>query len=118
MVRNIVRKMNLRGILIRGVPMPALKVSEDLRPLTEMKSHPNDVVRQAQESGRPVVLTRYGRGVAVLLSVDAYEELEGAAARARLVSGIREAEAAVERGDVVGDDDMNALMDSWDAEDA
>ena len=98
--------------------MSALKVSEDLRPLTEMKSHPNDIVRQAQDSGRPVVLTRYGRGVAVLLSVDAYEDLEGSAARARLVSGIREAEAAVERGDVVSDDYMNVLMDSWEAEEA
>ena len=98
--------------------MAALKVSEDPRPLTEMKSHPNDIVRHAQDSGRPVVLTRYGRGVAVLLSVDAYEELEGSAARGRLVSGIREAEDAVERGDVVGDDDMNVLMDSWEADEA
>ena len=93
--------------------MAIVRLSEDLRPLTDLKAHPNALVQQAVETGRPVVLTRYGKGVAVLLSVDAYEALEEAAARLRLLAAVREADAAVSRGDVVASDEVDALLRSW-----
>jgi len=91
--------------------MRAIKISEDLRPLSDMKARPNDVVTQARETGRPVVLTRYGKGVAVLLSVESYEELQVSAVRLRLIAALREAEKAVEEGDMYDQDEMKDLFD-------
>jgi len=96
--------------------MRAIKISEDLRPLSDMKARPNDVVTQARDSGRPVVLTRYGKGVAVLLSVESYEELQVSAARLRLIAALREAEKAVEEGDVYDQRAMSELFERLEEE--
>ena len=45
------------------------RFSEDVIPLTDLKTNPARVVRHATEAGRPVLLTRRGRGVAVVQSV-------------------------------------------------
>ena len=58
--------------------MPRIKASEDLRPISDLKSHGAEIVRQTTESGRPVILTKHGRGVAVVLSLVAYEVLQEA----------------------------------------
>jgi prevent-host-death family protein len=82
------------------------RFSEDLRPMSDLKSGGADIVRQAQESGRPVVLTRHGRGVAVVLSVEAYDELAAASQLVGLRLAIGEADAAVAAGRVSSHDDV------------
>ena len=93
--------------------MHSLKISEDLRPLSDMKGKPNEVVSQARKTGRPVVLTRYGKGVAVVLSIEAFEELQMAAAKLRLFSALQEAEASLKRGEVIAHKDMDKLLKKW-----
>jgi len=93
--------------------MASFKISEDLRPLTDLKTRPGDVVTHAEETGRPVVLTRYGKGVAVLLSVEAYEELELAAARLKLFGALKEAHESFERGEGVPHSEVKDLVRSW-----
>lgn len=53
-----------------------IKFSEDLVPLTDLKVNPGRVVKHATEAHRPVLLTRRGRGVAVVQSVGDYEKAE------------------------------------------
>ena len=60
--------------------MPTAKFSEDVRPITDLKAHASEMVTKACASRRPMLLTRRGRGVAVLLGLDAYEQLEARAA--------------------------------------
>lgn len=96
--------------------MPVLKLSEDLRPLSDMKTKPNDLVKQVEETGRPVVLTRYGKGVAVLISLKSFEDLEAAAGKLRLLSALREAEKAVDEGMVIAHEEMDALLASWESD--
>ena len=72
----------------------AVKFSEDIIPLTDLKTNPGRVVRQVADSHRPVLLTSRGRGVAVVQSVADYE----AAAEERefmraVVQGIADVEA-------------------------
>ncbi|MEI8190980.1 MAG: type II toxin-antitoxin system prevent-host-death family antitoxin [candidate division NC10 bacterium] len=43
-----------------------VKFSEDVVPLGDMKVNPGKVVRRIDETGRPVLLTSHGRGVAVV----------------------------------------------------
>lgn len=51
----------------------SMKFSEDVVPLTDLKVNPGRVVKHATEAYRPVLLTRRGRGVAVMQSVSDYE---------------------------------------------
>ncbi len=78
--------------------MKALKLSEDLKPLSEVKAKTGEVIRQVEETGRPVVVTRHGRGVAVLMSVANYERLQRYEAKAELMASIRDAERDIEEG--------------------
>jgi len=54
----------------------ATKFSEDVVPLTDLKVNPGRVLKHVTESHRPVLLTRRGRGVAVVQSVADYEQAE------------------------------------------
>ncbi|MDH3772012.1 MAG: type II toxin-antitoxin system Phd/YefM family antitoxin, partial [Nitrospirota bacterium] len=54
----------------------AIKFSEDLVPLKDLKANPGRVVKHATEAHRPVLLTSRGRGVAVVQSVSDYEKAE------------------------------------------
>lgn len=51
----------------------AVKFSEDVVPLGDMKVNPGKIVRRVDETGRPVLLTSHGRGVAVVQALDEYE---------------------------------------------
>jgi len=51
----------------------AVKFSEDVVPLGDMKINPGKIVRRVDETGRPVLLTSHGRGVAVVQGLDEYE---------------------------------------------
>ncbi|RLB65130.1 MAG: prevent-host-death family protein [Deltaproteobacteria bacterium] len=53
-----------------------VKFSEDIVPLTDMKVNPGKVVKRTNESHRPVLLTSRGRGVAVMQSLDDFEQAE------------------------------------------
>jgi len=54
----------------------SVKFSEDVVPLTDMKINPGKVVKHTNESHRPVLLTSRGRGVAVMQSLEDYEQAE------------------------------------------
>jgi prevent-host-death family protein len=50
-----------------------VKFSEDVVPIGDLKVNPGKVVRRAGESGRPVLLTSHGRGVAVVQTLLEFE---------------------------------------------
>jgi len=62
-----------------------IKFSQDIVPLTDLKANPGHVVKHVAESGRPVLLTSRGRGVAVVQSVAEFEAAEEARAFMRAV---------------------------------
>ncbi|MDY6981184.1 MAG: type II toxin-antitoxin system Phd/YefM family antitoxin [Pseudomonadota bacterium] len=75
----------------------AIKFSEDLVPLTELKLNPARIVKQTTEAHRPVLLTNRGRGVAVVQSVADYEKAEEERAFMRaVVAGLADLEAGRE----------------------
>jgi len=51
----------------------AVKFSEDIVPLSDLKVNPGRVVNQVDTTHRPVLLTNRGRGVAVVQSLRDYE---------------------------------------------
>ena len=75
----------------------AVRFSEDVVPLTDLKTNPGRVVKHAAESHRPVLLTRRGRGVAVIQSVIDYEAAEEERVFMRaVVEGLSDLEAGRE----------------------
>ena len=51
----------------------AIKFSEDIVPLGDLKTNPGRIVNQVDATHRPVLLTNRGRGVAVVQSLKDYE---------------------------------------------
>ena len=79
-----------------GVVM-GTKFSEDVVPLTDLKTNPGRVVKHVAEAHRPVLLTSRGRGVAVVQSVADYEQTEEERAFMRVVvEGLADLEAGRE----------------------
>jgi prevent-host-death family protein len=93
--------------------VPQLKLSQDLRPLADLKSQSSAIVRQAQRTGRPVVLTRQGRGVAVVLSIEAYEDLQASAARQELQRAVEDAERDIGEGRWVEQSEIAEKLSRW-----
>lgn len=62
-----------------------MKFSQDIVPLTDLKTNPGRVVRHATETRRPVLVTHRGRGVAVLQSVEVFEAADDERAFMRAV---------------------------------
>ena len=52
------------------------KFSKDVVPLSDLKVNPGKIINQANETHRPILLTSRGRGVAVVQSLDEYENHE------------------------------------------
>ncbi len=53
-----------------------MKYAKDVVPLADLKVNPGRLVTQVTEAHRPLLLTRRGRGVAVLQSVADYDRAE------------------------------------------
>lgn len=51
----------------------SIKFSEDVVPLSDVKVNPGRIVQQVLDTGRPVLLTSRGRGVAVIQALADYE---------------------------------------------
>ena len=51
----------------------ATKFSQDVVSLSDLKINPGKIVNHAKDSGRPVLLTSRGRGVAVVQGLEEYE---------------------------------------------
>jgi len=49
------------------------KFSQDVISLSDLKINPGKIINHAKDSGRPVLLTSRGRGVAVVQGLEEYE---------------------------------------------
>ena len=97
--------------------MTQLTISQDIRPISDLKAKGSEIVTQTASTGRPVVLTRHGRGVAVVLAVDEYERLQKAAEHGALVAALRQGEQDVEAGRTFTHAEMRAKWLAGEAED-
>ncbi|HZF07458.1 MAG TPA: type II toxin-antitoxin system Phd/YefM family antitoxin [Thermoanaerobaculia bacterium] len=98
--------------------MRALKLSEDVRPLSDLEARPTEIVEQVRATGRPVVITREGRGVAVMLSIQAFEELQDSAETGELQRAVEDAERDITEGRWVEHSEVLAKLERWSAGEA
>jgi prevent-host-death family protein len=55
--------------------MPPIRAARDIRPLSEFRAQSAAFIEHIRTTRKPMILTQHGRSAAVLLDIDAYEEL-------------------------------------------
>jgi len=55
--------------------MQGLKIDQDIKPLSEVRTSIANFIKQVHDTKRPVIITQHGKGVAVLLDVHEYEKM-------------------------------------------
>ena len=50
-----------------------MKPSEDIRPVTYMKMHSGDLIKEVNKRKSPIIITQNGEAKAVLLDIKSYE---------------------------------------------
>ena len=55
--------------------MPGLKIDQDIKPLSEVRTKIANFIKQVHDTKRPVIITQHGKGVAVLLDAHEYEKM-------------------------------------------
>ena len=93
-----------------------IKLSDDVRSVADLQSDGAAIVRHVTETGRPVVLTKRGRGVAVVMSVAAYEEQQQRMEELELRAAVRAGQADIDAGRVHDHDDVMDELDQMVAE--
>ena len=56
--------------------MQRLKIDQDIKPLSEVRTSIASFIKQVHDTKRPLVITQHGKGVAVLLDAQEYEALQ------------------------------------------
>ena len=56
--------------------MLRLKIDQDIRPLSEVRTGIANFIKQVHETKRPVIITQHGKSVAVLLDAHEYEVMQ------------------------------------------
>ena len=90
--------------------MQATRFTEDIRPITDLKQRASEIVDHARKTRRPVLLTRRGRGVAVLLDVEEFETLND---RAAFIEAVEEGAEAARAGDLHPHEEAMKILDSF-----
>ena len=90
--------------------MNAPRFSEDVRSVTDLKIHAADLVEHVRKSRRPMLLTRRGKGVAVLLNLEEYEELVD---RLAFVDAVRKGAEEAASGRLHPNSEALKILDSF-----
>ncbi|MEM6852886.1 MAG: type II toxin-antitoxin system Phd/YefM family antitoxin [Planctomycetota bacterium] len=84
--------------------------TEDIKSVTEFRTHMKDSLQQVKENGRPLFLTNGGDAEAVVLSAAAYDELAELADIAESLKGIRAGLKQFEEGETIEAGEMLKRM--------
>ncbi len=66
--------------------MSTRHISKDIKPVTYLKSRASDLLKQINETHRPVVITQNGEPRAVLQDPESYENMRNAIGLLKLIS--------------------------------
>ena len=56
--------------------MQRLKIDQDIKPLSEVRTGIANFIKQVHDTKRPLIITQHGKGVAVLMDVHEYEAIQ------------------------------------------
>ncbi len=82
--------------------MQRLKIDEDIKPLSDVRTGIAKYIKQVHDTKRPVVITQHGKSVAVLLDVHEYEAMHE---KIELLTDVHIALNQLENGEGIGTED-------------
>ena len=81
-----------------------LNLAKDIRPISYVKSHTAEMIKQVGEQGNPIVITQNGEAKAVLLDIDSYQKIVDAINMMKIISI---GQNDVKNGRVITDDELD-----------
>lgn len=87
--------------------MQRLKLNQDIRPLSEVRTGIASFIKQVHDTKRPLVITQRGKGVAVLLDVQEYEIIQE---KLELLSDIQKSITQIENGQGIDHSEAKAVL--------
>ena len=63
-----------------------MKLSESIKPISYLKAHAADIVRNIGKLGGPLIITQNGEAKAVILDIDEYEKTQEAIAMLKILA--------------------------------
>lgn len=85
-----------------------MNITNDIKPITYLKSKAADVLNQINETHRPVIITQNGEPRAVLQDPEGYENMRNAIGILKLLS---QGEDDIKSGDTKSQDDVFADLE-------
>lgn len=76
--------------------MQRLKIDQDIKPLSEVRTGIANFIKQVHNTKRPVIITQHGKGVAVLLDAHEYEAMQE---KIELLTDIQTSISQLEKGE-------------------
>jgi len=67
-----------------------MNISKDIKPITYLKSRAADLLKQINETHRPVIITQNGEPKAVLQDPESYEDMKNALGLLKLITQAEE----------------------------
>jgi prevent-host-death family protein len=84
-----------------------MRITEDIRPVTFLKSKTADVLAQVNETHRPLIITQNGEPRAVIQDPESYERMKSAIG---LMKMLMQGEEDVRRGRIRGQEEVFASL--------
>jgi len=85
-----------------------MKLAEDIKPITYVKTHSRDLLKEVNTNKRPIVITQNGSARAVLLDIASYEKQKNTMSMLKLVA---QGEHDIKKGNLVEQEEFFEEMD-------
>jgi prevent-host-death family protein len=87
--------------------MQRLKINQDIKPLSEVRTGIANFIKQVHDTKRPLIITQHGKSVAVLLDAHEYEAIQE---KLELLSDVQTSLAQLEAGQGVEHEDAKGQV--------
>ena len=85
-----------------------LNLANDIKPISYIKSHTAEMIRQVGDKKNPIVITQNGEAKAVILDIDSYQNLVNAVNLMKIISiGDRD----IKNGNIVSHEDVKKRIE-------
>jgi prevent-host-death family protein len=82
--------------------MQRLKINEDIKPLSEIRTGITNFIKQVRNTKRPLIITQHGKSVAVLMDAHEYEMMQE---KMELLADVQTSLNQIENGQGIAHDD-------------
>ncbi len=87
--------------------MQKIKISQDIKPLSEVRNGMAAFIKQVHETKRPLIITQHGKSAAVLIDAAEFEAMQE---KLELLSDVHTALDQLEKGQGIDQEEAKAML--------